>query len=133
MEFFRRLFGRSSSGSAQKANDRIRRILIHDRTDITPQMLGNLRRDMITVLTKYMEIDESRIEMKLGQDLDSNHDKRTVTLVTNIPILRVRRGSVDVADERQSRNNNLEEEISPADPVSAPSPRSPGSARRRHR
>jgi cell division topological specificity factor len=65
-------------------------VLIHDRTDISPQLLENLRVEMIAVLTKYMDIDESKIEM----DLD--HDESAVALVANIPVLRIKRGAVDV-------------------------------------
>ena len=87
MNFFRKLFGGGSGGSAQEANKRLKFILIHDRTDISPQLLENLRMEMIGVLTKYMEIDESKIEM----DLD--HDEQAVALVANIPVLRIKRGA----------------------------------------
>ena len=86
MDFFRKLFGGGNNSSAEEAKKRLRLVLIHDRTDISPQLLENLRMEMIGVLTKYMEIDESKIEM----DLD--HDERAVALVANIPVLRIKRG-----------------------------------------
>lgn len=89
MNFLKRLFGGGSSGSAQQANQRLKFILIHDRTDISPQLLENLRMEMIGVLRKYMEIDETRIEM----DLD--HDEQAVALVANIPVLRIKRGAAN--------------------------------------
>ncbi len=94
MNFLKRLFGGGSNGSAQEANKRLKFILIHDRTDISPQLLENLRMEMIGVLRKYMEIDETRIEM----DLD--HDEQAVALVANIPVLRIKRGasSADAKD-----------------------------------
>jgi cell division topological specificity factor len=91
VDFLRKLFGGGNTPppSAQTARDRIRLVLIHDRTDISPQLLENLRREMITVLTKYMDIDESKIEMDLGQE------NNAVALVANIPVLRIKRGAVD--------------------------------------
>ena len=106
MDFLRRLFGGGSNESAKEAKERLRIVLIHDRTDISPQLLENLRMEMIAVLTKYMDIDESKIEM----DLD--HDERAVALVANIPVLRIKRGANDLSEKKASphpepdRNNN---------------------------
>ena len=88
--FPEKIFGGGNDGSGQKAKDRLRIVLIHDRTDISPQLMEELRRDMIGVLTKYMDIDTSKIE------LDLDRDEQSVALVANVPVLRIRRGSVDV-------------------------------------
>jgi cell division topological specificity factor len=101
VEFLRKLFGGGGSSSAQEARDRLRLVIMHDRTDISPQLLENLRMEMIAVLTKYMDIDESKIEMNLG------HDKSAVALVANIPVLRIKRGAGDVL------GNNGAEKIPP--------------------
>ena len=85
MGFLSSFFG-GSSGSSQKAKDRLRIVLIHDRTDISPQLMENLRRDIIGVLTQYMDIDSSKIE------LDLDRDEQAVALVANIPVLRIKRG-----------------------------------------
>ncbi|MBQ9564357.1 MAG: cell division topological specificity factor MinE [Synergistaceae bacterium] len=90
MDFLKKIFGGGNDGSGQKAKDRLRIVLIHDRTDISPQLMEELRRDMIGVLTKYMDIDTSKIE------LDLDRDEQSVALVANVPVLRIRRGSVDV-------------------------------------
>lgn len=99
MDFLRKLFGGGSLESAKEAKERLRIVLIHDRTDISPQLLENLRMEMIGVLTKYMEIDETKIEM----DLD--HDERAVALVANIPVLRIKRGlSINSEEEKNASN-----------------------------
>ena len=84
-DFFQRLFGKKGSGSIAK--ERLQLVLIHDRTDISPELLNSLRTDLIEVISKYMEIDSSKIEM----DLD--RADRSVALVANMPIIRVKRGS----------------------------------------
>ena len=97
MGFLRRLFGGGADSSAKDAKERLRLVLIHDRTDISPQLLESLRLEMIAVLTKYMEIDESKIEM----DLD--HEENAVALVANIPVLRIKRGGIDIVENASER------------------------------
>jgi cell division topological specificity factor len=111
VDFLRRLFGGAGTSSAKEAKERLRLVLIHDRTDISPQLLENLRVEMIAVLTKYMDIDESKIEM----DLD--HDDRAVALVANIPVLRIKRGAAldDDSDAANGSNSSgpMEDKTSP--------------------
>jgi cell division topological specificity factor len=99
VDFFKRWFGGGGSSSAEKAKKRLQLVLIHDHTDISPQLLNNLRVDMIAVLRKYMDIDESKIVMNLDH---MEEEVGTVALVANIPVLRVKRGSGDEGSVRRT-------------------------------
>jgi len=95
VEFFKKLFGffgDRSKSSAKEAKRRLVSVLIHDRTDISPRLLENLRAEMISLLKKYMDIDESNIEINLDRG------SRAVSLVANVPVLRVKRGPVDLSE-----------------------------------
>ena len=83
MGFFSNLFGSNKSGKI--ARDRLQVVLMHDRSDISPEMMENLRKDIIEVIKNYVEIDENRIE------LDLEKKNNSVALVTNIPVMTVRR------------------------------------------
>ena len=84
MGFLKKFF--SSTGSKSMAKERLQIVLIHDRADISPEMLDNLRQDMIAVITRYMDIDTSKIEM------DFDRANRSVAFVANIPVIRIKRG-----------------------------------------
>lgn len=84
LEFIARLFGKDS-GSKNIAKERLRLVLVHDRTSISPQLLETLKAEMIQVISNYMEIDESALEV----NLDSSGN--TVALVANIPVKGMRR------------------------------------------
>lgn len=90
MDFFKRLFGGGNDGSGKVAKDRLKIVLAYDRTDISPQLLDNLRDEIVTVLTKYMDIDTDKIE------IDLDHDDTTIALVANIPVLKIKRGKFKV-------------------------------------
>ena len=83
MGFLSSLFG--TNKTSRIAKDRLQIVLMHDRSDISPEMMENLRRDIIAVIKNYVEIDESRIE------LDLEKENSSVALVANIPVMTVRR------------------------------------------
>jgi cell division topological specificity factor len=85
------LFGSGSSeyvkdtSPGQIARDRLTVVLMHDRADISPGMMENMKHDIIEVIKKYVEINEKQIELALENEDDS------VALVANIPIMTVPR------------------------------------------
>ncbi len=82
--FLDRLFGRSQS-SASQAKERLKLVLIHDRTDLPPGMLDNLKNELITVISHYIEIDPNAVRVEMTQD------GREQRLIADIPLKPVRR------------------------------------------
>lgn len=81
-----RLFGRDK-GSAHLAKERLKLVLIHDRTDINPGTLDLLKDEIITVISKHIEIDPSAVQVKMTRE------GRRQSLIAEIPIIpSVRRG-----------------------------------------
>ncbi|HWQ89793.1 MAG TPA: cell division topological specificity factor MinE [Desulfitobacteriaceae bacterium] len=85
LEFISRILGKESASSKNVAKERLRLVLVHDRTSISPYVLNMLKEDLIRVITNYMEIDESALEVNLSQD-----DKE-VALIANIPVLKMKK------------------------------------------
>ena len=67
------------------AKNRLRLVLMHDRTQLSPAMLEQMRDDMVEVISKYVEIDKEALEVNLESD-----ESNTIALVANIPVLRTR-------------------------------------------
>jgi cell division topological specificity factor len=84
MNLFDRIFGRPEDKSKSVAKDRLKLVLMHDRADIPGPMLEQMRKEIIAVIAKYVEINES--ELKVGLEREDSE----VALVANIPIRRVR-------------------------------------------
>lgn len=55
-------------------------MLIHDRASISPEIMEKIKEEIITVLSKYMNINRADMEIALENDSDS------VALVANIPV-----------------------------------------------
>ena len=69
------------------AKNRLKLVLMHDRTQLSPALLEQMRDEMVEVISKYVEIDKSALELNLESD-----ESNTIALVANIPVLRARTG-----------------------------------------
>jgi cell division topological specificity factor len=73
------MFKRKSK-SASSAKDRLQFVLIHDRTNLTPQQLNNLKNDLIEVLGRYVSIDSNAMNISVEQE------GREQRLLADIPL-----------------------------------------------
>ena len=74
-----RLTGRNNK-SADQAKERLKLVLIHDRTDLTPEALEKMKNELINVISHYVEIDPRHVNISMEQD------GREQRLVADIPI-----------------------------------------------
>ena len=48
---------RRQEASANTARERLQLVLAHDHTDLSPDLLDQMRREILEVVAKYVEID----------------------------------------------------------------------------
>ena len=81
-----RFFGKDNNISSKNiAKERLRLVLIHDRADVSETVMNELREDLIAVISKYMEIDNTALDVSLSREDGS------VALIANIPIINLKR------------------------------------------
>ncbi len=85
-----RLFQRSNVPSGAKVKQRLKFILAHDRAAIEPQVFENMRNEIMRVVSKYVELDEGLLDIRLESD------KRMTALIANLPIRMVREDLPDL-------------------------------------
>jgi len=86
LELLQRLLGKEEHDRSKNvAKERLRLVLVQDRCNIAPHILESLKEDLISVISEYMEIDESGLEVTFS------NEEGTLALVANIPILRMKR------------------------------------------
>jgi cell division topological specificity factor len=76
LDLLARVFGRENS-SAEVAKERLRLVLVHEV----------LKEDLIAAISRYMEIDESHMDVALTSG------ENQVVLVANIPVRRMKRAA----------------------------------------
>ena len=70
--------------SAESAKERLQLVLAHDRTHISPETLEILKDEIISVISKHVEIDRSHVAVSISRGPQGNR------LVADIPVLGVR-------------------------------------------
>ncbi|HWQ74174.1 MAG TPA: cell division topological specificity factor MinE [Syntrophomonas sp.] len=87
LELISRIFGKESNTSKDIARERLRLVLVHDRSMVSPEVISLLRDDLIQVIQKYMDIDLEGLMVNIeGED-------NSVALIANIPIKGLKRAS----------------------------------------
>lgn len=85
-DLLQRLLGKEEATQSKNvAKERLRLVLVQDRCNISPEILESLKVDLINVISNYMEIDESGLDVNVSEEEDA------LALIANIPILRMRR------------------------------------------
>jgi cell division topological specificity factor len=74
-----RLFGRDKK-SAHQAKERLKMVLVHDRTDLSSETLNLLKDDLITAISRHVDIDARAVKIEMTQD------GRQQRLIADIPI-----------------------------------------------
>ena len=82
MDFFKRLTGRTQPASKDVARDRLKLVLIHDRTDVSPAIIEQMRAEIIDVISRHVDIDREGVDIKLYQEANENR------LVADIPLVK---------------------------------------------
>ncbi len=77
--------------SSQIAKDRLKTLLISDRVNCSPEMMELIKNDIAQVISKYMQIDTSSMEVQIAKTgSTARNGKKTPVLYANIPILDLR-------------------------------------------
>ncbi len=70
--------------SRQVAKKRLKFALVYDKLEIKEEMLEDLQRDLIDVISRYFEIDRQQMSLDIERSEDSS------ALIMNTPILAAR-------------------------------------------
>lgn len=73
-------------GTSSIAKDRLRLVLVSDRANCSPEIMEQIKNDIIAVISKYIEIDLEGLDIKMTQTESENNNGTVPALFANIPI-----------------------------------------------
>lgn len=82
-KFFRPQDG-VEDASKSVATNRLKLVLMQDRTNLTPKILEQMRGELVDLLSKYLEMDKDLLELNFEQEGDQ------VALMLSIPVIRAK-------------------------------------------
>lgn len=77
-DWFSKITGRGSSADAAK--ERLKLVLIHDRTDINPDVMEKLKDELISVISHHVEIEPNSVKITMM------HEGREQRLIADIQL-----------------------------------------------
>lgn len=83
-------FFRKNKSSGNVAKDRLKLVLVSDRANCSPELMEQMKNDIINVISKYMEIDMEGLDIKISQTEVEGSDVAVPAIFANIPIREMR-------------------------------------------
>jgi len=81
-------FFSKDNSSKDIAKERLKLVLVHDRSNCSPELLEQIKNEIIQVLAKYVDVDESGLDIKISKAKEFDGKP---ALMANIPIKDMKR------------------------------------------
>jgi len=88
--------------SKEDACNRLRLVLMHDRSKLPPDTLEKMKDELVDVISKYVEIDKDALNLNLASEGNS------IALVASIPVKRQKRHQ-EITDVKKEENNEVKD------------------------
>ncbi len=111
---FERFKGRREPTSAEIAKERLKLVLVSDRSDLAPEKLHEMQTAIIDVIKHYIRIDEMEVQIKFEQRDRKNY------LVADIPLQRERAYEALAASPEPSDDSEAKEDSEPPETAAEP-------------
>jgi cell division topological specificity factor len=85
-EIIDRLLGRPDKNPRESARDRLKLVLMQDRSALPGSVMEQIRKEIIQVLARHCDIDESALDVSIERA-----DGGAVALIANIPLRNARK------------------------------------------
>ena len=93
---------KETTGSKNKAKERLHLVLMQDRANVSADFLEMMKQEIIDVIKKYIEVEESEIDVRLTNEVKEDGTTGAPSLYANIPILNVRNDmKKDIEEEKK--------------------------------
>ena len=109
-KFFKKFTKQKEADSKDTAKERLHLVLMQDRANVSADFLELMRQEIIEVIKKYVDADESAIDVKLINKTNSDGTIGAPALYANIPIVSIKDESRKITIPKQ-KNKDKEETV----------------------
>ena len=114
MNFFKKMTKKEEQTLKSKdaAKERLHLVLMQDRANVSADFLYLMRQEIIEVIKKYIDIDESAMDVRLTNKENGDGSNGAPALYANIPILNIKdevRQTAQVEKNNKAKQNKQED------------------------
>ena len=85
-----------NASSKEDAKERLHLVLMQDRANVSADFLDLMREEIIEVIKKYIDIDESSMDVRLTNQTNEEGVQGAPALYANIPIINIKEQSKNI-------------------------------------
>ena len=102
----------STNNSKTAAKERLHLVLMQDRANVSADFLDLMRQEIIDVIKKYIEVDESAIDVRLTNKENEDGTNGAPALYANIPIITIKNEARKMEKNDKKQEDNKEKQDS---------------------
>ena len=99
---------KESGNSKEAAKERLHLVLMQDRANVSADFLDLMKQEIIEVIKKYIDVDESEIDVRLANKTNEDGTTGAPALYANIPIKSIKE---EAKKEQKKKVEQQKEEI----------------------
>ncbi len=110
MKFFKKSNKKEalSASSKDTAKERLHLVLMQDRANVSADFLDLMRQEIIEVIKKYIDIDESAMDVRLTNQANEDGTQGAPALYANIPIVNIKEETRKMKIEQKNIKQEIE-------------------------
>ena len=110
LKFLKKMMKKEEKISTSKdtAKERLHLVLLQDRANVSADFLDMMKQEIIEVIKKYIEIDESAIDVRLTNKENSDGTNGAPALYANIPIVNIKDETRKMANKEENKDEKIE-------------------------
>ena len=101
---------KSENNSRETAKERLHLVLMQDRANVSADFLELMKQEIIEVIKKYIDVDESAIDVRLTNKENSDGTNGAPALYANIPILNIKNEARKIKVEEENKETSEKKE-----------------------
>ena len=104
---------KTNNNSKNAAKERLHLVLMQDRANVSADFLELMKQEIIDVIKKYIDVDESAIDVRLTNKENEDGTNGAPALYANIPIINIKnearkKEKKQIENKETKKQRNLE-------------------------
>lgn len=107
MNFFKKFNKKEEkaiTNSREAAKERLHLVLMQDRANVSADFLELMKQEIIEVIKKYIDVDETAIDVKLTNQENEDGTNGAPALYANIPIIHIKNEAKKVEGKQEKKD-----------------------------